>query len=735
MSAYPSGANVYTQGFGSYPENVEIPHIDVRDPVSTDYKFPLGKRWVNRIDDTEFVLTSFTASLNITSAVWIQSAGGVSGVQTLTGDTGGAVSPTAGNINILGEETVQVTGDPGTSTLTISASTGGFPITPFVVGPEGEAGYQTIQSALTAIGAASGLVYVQPGTYTENLVFVAGSNVTIAGFTRDGTTIVGVHTPPTSGFANFLGLKLSSATHIFSSVAAGTAQLTIESVVVSCTNGFTFNLPNWTGTVQSFHSVHGGAANGFLNNLTGSSLLLANDSDLGSGTGQVMRTAGVSNIEQVAVGCPWTSEQDITAFNVSFSQTLTLADGGAFDFNCCNWSTDTSAALNITVASPVNIANSTINSTNNPVIDGTGGTVTLTDCVFVQGKNLSGSLTLANGISRGGSYITQFTVGPAPDAQFRTVQAAVTALGANSGVIFLQPGTYTENVNFLNNSNVEVVSLNPYAATLTGQHTPGANGAFSLVGLTLTSATNIFFNADSGSSRLTIDTCRVTITSGYAMAVSLWEGPLQIFNSTVAGSINGVIANGSGTSPLFISNSTVGAGSVLQMQIGEGSVSISHSSVNCPAFTGSGPTVAVYSSVVFTNTVSIGPAASVSFYNCTWATGANEAIDFQSSGISVSVFNSLINASANPCIAGSTGTLIAANLAFEDNSIIAAGVTLSSQSKNLIGGAMFLSGTGAPGMTAPQGSLYMRLDGSGIADRAYVNTDGATAWTNFVTAT
>src|SRR5690242_12625586 len=42
-------------------------------------------------------------------------------VQTLTGNTGGPVPPTGGNINVVGDGiTVTVAGNPGTSTLTIS---------------------------------------------------------------------------------------------------------------------------------------------------------------------------------------------------------------------------------------------------------------------------------------------------------------------------------------------------------------------------------------------------------------------------------------------------------------------------------------------------------------------------------------------------------------------------------------------------------------------------------------
>ncbi len=38
-------------------------------------------------------------------------------------------------------------------------------------------------------------------------------------------------------------------------------------------------------------------------------------------------------------------------------------------------------------------------------------------------------------------------------------------------------------------------------------------------------------------------------------------------------------------------------------------------------------------------------------------------------------------------------------------------------------------GSGAPTIAAAKGSLYLRSDGSGVADRAYINTNGSTTWT------
>ena len=43
-------------------------------------------------------------------------------------------------------------------------------------------------------------------------------------------------------------------------------------------------------------------------------------------------------------------------------------------------------------------------------------------------------------------------------------------------------------------------------------------------------------------------------------------------------------------------------------------------------------------------------------------------------------------------------------------------------------------GSGAPTLTAAKGSLYLRSDGTGIADRAYINTDSGTTWTAIATA-
>jgi hypothetical protein len=64
------GANLYTQGFGSRPENVEVPHIDTRDPTQQDVNYPIGKHWVNTVGGEEFTLVSQSSVGGVLISLW-----------------------------------------------------------------------------------------------------------------------------------------------------------------------------------------------------------------------------------------------------------------------------------------------------------------------------------------------------------------------------------------------------------------------------------------------------------------------------------------------------------------------------------------------------------------------------------------------------------------------------------------------------------------------------------------
>lgn len=82
------------------------------------------------------------------------------------------------------------------------------------------------------------------------------------------------------------------------------------------------------------------------------------------------------------------------------------------------------------------------------------------------------------------------------------------------------------------------------------------------------------------------------------------------------------------------------------------------------------------------------------------------------------------------CIAAN-GTITAYSLtSIPSGGTTGAGFKLSTTSNF----GMFF-GSGAPTLSAAQGSLYLRSDGSSTSTRLYVNTNGTTGWTNVTTAT
>src|SRR4030095_683067 len=96
------GANLYTQGFGSRPENVEVPHYDVRPPSSSDILYPLGKSWIDYVAHNAYILTGLSTVAGITSATWVNDAVSGGPLNTLTDDSNAAITPVANNIKIAG---------------------------------------------------------------------------------------------------------------------------------------------------------------------------------------------------------------------------------------------------------------------------------------------------------------------------------------------------------------------------------------------------------------------------------------------------------------------------------------------------------------------------------------------------------------------------------------------------------------------------------------------------------
>ena len=76
-----------------------------------------------------------------------------------------------------------------------------------------------------------------------------------------------------------------------------------------------------------------------------------------------------------------------------------------------------------------------------------------------------------------------------------------------------------------------------------------------------------------------------------------------------------------------------------------------------------------------------------------------------------------------------TGTVTALN-----SSALTAGGAAAFVATNTANSMGVYFGSGAPTISAAQGSLYLRSDGSSTSTRAYVNTNGTTGWAAITTA-
>lgn len=410
------------------------PVVAERNPATSDINYSLGQIWLNRSTANVYILTAISAG----SATWDPFAGATAGVDTITGNSGGALLPTAGNINILGNNLlgINVTGSGSTLTVTgiqgsltqvgvwesaTAAETGALTdttrvvtpaglgpilLTPFVVAPGGA--YTTIQSALDAANTAGGgVVYIRPGSYTEDLTLYDSVDLygTPAVSQNQGlsTTIIGTHTPPASGHVGFNSIYFQSATDVFSSAVAGTTHLAFLNCESAVQSGYFLNLDNWTGTLEIYDNNPNSAGapfavdDGGINN-SGGAPIIGFNAGIGFNGTNPMIISGDVFMESSELGADVTFQSagvlDIQWVGIDGAVTFSGSTSGIVQFSQIS----SGAAAAVTMSSTGNIAlrNNVIISSNSPAIDGAGaGTLTLGNLTFGNNSETAGTLTLA----------------------------------------------------------------------------------------------------------------------------------------------------------------------------------------------------------------------------------------------------------------------------------------------------------------------------------------------------
>lgn len=257
--AFQPNSLSYSQGFGSSPNEVTFPHYDVRPPTSTDVLYPVGKRWVDTDENSEYVLTSFSSSQGITSATWVLLGQAAGVLDTLTGDTGGTITPNAGNIDILGGDGITVAGSP--NTLTISLTGGGAAIdsfqpdagtNPVVPDANGLVVMAGTANQITSTGGTNTLTFsipsafIAPGSIASTTTVTAGTGLTVT--TGNAVVSAGNVTATLGNIAASAG-SVSAGT----SLAAGTT--VTAGTGITATTG---NIAASSGNVSASGTVTGG---------------------------------------------------------------------------------------------------------------------------------------------------------------------------------------------------------------------------------------------------------------------------------------------------------------------------------------------------------------------------------------------------------------------------------------------------------------------------------------------
>jgi hypothetical protein len=171
----------------------------------------------------------------------INSKGGSGGgnVQTITGNSGGAVGPSGNNINLVGSSGITVTGNPGTSTLTVTPS-GNVPTT-------------FTENTGTATPAANNLnivATVNAAGTTPHTTTGSGSTVTIA--TQYAQAIASTNATNV-GLAAFNSAQFTVDANGFVSVSSGgSALVLLQTQTANNVANITFNSTFITSTYKNY---------------------------------------------------------------------------------------------------------------------------------------------------------------------------------------------------------------------------------------------------------------------------------------------------------------------------------------------------------------------------------------------------------------------------------------------------------------------------------------------------
>lgn len=484
-----------------------------------------GDQTVTFTDNLSFDGTDRGGAMSADGQLWIGSAtsnradnGGHVRLGTLTAGTG-----------------MTVTNGPGTITLATTASLTDLHTARFIVASSTLGTGANFTSIAAAIAAAQGTginstIFLQPGTYTENITLVPGIN--LCAYNCDpltpNVTISGTLTLTAAGTVSISGIRLQTNSAAFLAVTGNQASIVnLKDCFLNCSNstGITYSSSNASSKISLFNCRGniGTTGIGFFTHSSSGNLNFnwCSISNTGSSTTASTCSAGVCDASYTIIQSPITLSSTAAATwqycdvsNSSLNTTmLTLGGSGIQNFKWTKIESGSASATTISTTATFECCD--INSTNTNAIAGNG--------------TLTGNTIQFNGTSSG-------------------IQSTITL----SPKVFGTKGVFTPTV-------VGVVTGVTAYATQAGYYTVIGKMCFVRFTVATTSAT--------GTGDLIIGGLPFTIKndsngSPYGTLLSVSGAPLAWPAGTTMLSIQGVV--GTTTAKVYASGTAV-AGGYLQM--------------------------------------------------------------------------------------------------------------------------------------------------------------------------
>lgn len=402
-----------------------------------------------------------------------ESNGLISNGQLWIGRTAVNAGGTHIDVNTLTAGTgITITNGPGTISIASTASLTDLHVARFIVASSTlgtGANYTSIAAAIAAAQATgiNSTVFIQPGTYTENLTLVAGVNLTA--FNCDpytpNVTIIGNATATFAGTVSISGICLQTTSAPFLTVSGNSATLVyLNNCYLNCTNntGISMTTSNASAQIRILECLGDLGTTGIAFHTSSSAGSIVYEychfSNSGNSVTANSNSAGVVNTFWSIFGNQFSTSSTggytgvYSEIAASGNTTALTANGTGSSgiYNCILFS-GTASAVSVGTGATLVITESEISSSNTNAVTG-AGTVDISSISFISTSNTINTTTFTRKVLLGAEYRGR-DVSTAPSAgmigeRISSAVAQASALTNNNGAattitsITLTPGIW-----------------------------------------------------------------------------------------------------------------------------------------------------------------------------------------------------------------------------------------------------------------------------------------------------